>query len=642
MTPRSRRWSAAARSTPPSLAFQRSQWRRAAYLRFLGRGADAVVTAVRGDEWRLAMDVALQSHDDQLLAMLARDGGADPGRAAMLAGQCRLARRDDVAAMVLEPSSPHEAAGIWYARGEYARAAECFSRANDVAMAARSLEQHLAQTPDDAEAAARLATLRAKAGDDAGAVRALQQAVRVEASSDAVCALVAGLHRLGYAQAARWWVDRLRDHDPSLPASPSDYDPYLPRAEGAEERYAGRYRVVREVGSGATGRVLEAVDELSGDTVALKVLTVSDDRSAAFGRFMREAEIARSLDDPNLVRLRALDPQGPTIVYDWMPGGTLAERVATIPPRELRAVAMRVLSALHTLHRNGVVHRDLKPSNVLFDPAGQARLGDLGAAHLGDLGATVTGGLVGSLPYMAPEQITGGALSAATDLYGFGCVLFQGVTGHLPFPGPDFVAQHLGEDPPLASEVRPGVPHAFDALFEKLLAKDPDARPADAPAVRAMVAALPWEALEDIPRAGRASRTSIPPPADGEVEGRVPTGAPGCWRDPVMGREVLLLRVPREARGLVRAWAQGPVEMQAVHDLLEEGDIDVVEVDALTPDATLRQLAPVARVRADAALRAWGIEPESALAMPVVRDGDEVTLLLEHALALRGVQVARR
>ena len=626
-----------------SLAFQRSQWKRAAELfASLGRGADAVVTAVRGDEWRLAMEVALQSHDDHLLAMLARDGGSDPGRAAMLAAQARLARRDDVAAMVLEPSSPRESAELWYARGEYARAAECFTRAADPAMAARAWEQHLAQSPDDAAAAARLATMRAQAGDDAGAVRALQQAARVEPTTDVVCALVAGLHRLGYEQAARWWVDRLRDEDPTLPRAPSEYDPYLPRAEGAEERYAGRYRVVREVGSGATGRVLEAVDELTGDTVALKVLTVSDDRSAAFGRFMREAEVARSLDDPNLVRLRALDPQGPTIVYDWMPGGTLAERVSHIPARELRAVALRLLSALHTLHRNGVVHRDLKPSNVLFDPAGQARLGDLGAAHLGDLGATVTGGLVGSLPYMAPEQITGGAISAATDLYGFGCVLFQGVTGHLPFAGPDFVAQHLGEEAPAASEVRPGVPPEFDALFERLLAKDPDARPADAPEVRALVAALPWEALDEAPRVGRASRTSIPPPAEGEVEGRVPTGVPGCWRDPVMGRDVLLLRVPREARGLVRAWSQGPVELQAVHDLVEDGEVDVVEVDALAPDATVRQLAPVARVRADAALRAWGVDPESALAMPVLRDGDEVTLLLEHALALRGVKVSRR
>jgi serine/threonine protein kinase len=87
--------------------------------------------------------------------------------------------------------------------------------------------------------------------------------------------------------------------------------------------------------------VLEAVDELTGEAVALKILSVSDDRSAAFSRFMREAELARSLDDPTLVRMRALDPEGPTIVYDWMPGGTLAERIGRQALPEVRAVMLR-------------------------------------------------------------------------------------------------------------------------------------------------------------------------------------------------------------------------------------------------------------------------------------------------------------
>jgi serine/threonine protein kinase len=104
-----------------------------------------------------------------------------------------------------------------------------------------------------------------------------------------------------------------------------------------------------------------------------------------------------------------------------------------MPLREVGRVALRLLHALETLHRHGVVHRDVKPSNVLFDAAGQARLGDLGAAHLGDLGATVTGGLVGSLPYMAPEQMTGAPVSASTDLYALGCVIFEMLTGQAPF-----------------------------------------------------------------------------------------------------------------------------------------------------------------------------------------------------------------
>src|SRR5207247_270274 len=153
-------------------------------------------------------------------------------------------------------------------------------------------------------------------GDDEGAVRALQTAVRAGAGREALERLVAGLSRLGYDEGARWIVERLRAAHPDAPTDVAEYAGKLPRNKGGEKRYAGRYRVVREAGSGATGRVLEAVDELRGDTVALKVLSVSDDKSAAFGRFMREAELARALDDPALVRMRGLDPEGPPIVCD--------------------------------------------------------------------------------------------------------------------------------------------------------------------------------------------------------------------------------------------------------------------------------------------------------------------------------------
>jgi eukaryotic-like serine/threonine-protein kinase len=385
-----------------ALAVTRKQWRRAAeLLSSLGRVADAVVAAVEGNEWRLAMDIALQAADEQVLEALCARVASDPTRVPEAVAQARLARRDDVAARLLEETRPEEAAETWYARGEYARAAPCFERANDPGRAARAWEQHLAQTPDDPAAALRLGELRARQGDDEGAVRALQAAAKVEASDAVMAKLAAGMLRLGYMHASRYWIARLRDRDMKWPADPEAYAEHLPRAEGAAKRYAGRYRVLREAGSGATGRVLEAIDDLTGDSVALKVLTVSDDRSAAFGRFLREAELARTLDDPCLVRMRALDPDGPTIVFDWMPGGTLAVRVGVMALREVGHVTLRLLHALETLHRHGVVHRDVKPSNVLFDAAGQARLGDLGASHLGDLGATVTGGLIGSLPYMA-------------------------------------------------------------------------------------------------------------------------------------------------------------------------------------------------------------------------------------------------
>jgi len=632
------------------MARDRKQWRRAAQLfAALGRTSQAVLAAVEDDAWQLAIDIALESQNHDVLDTLIEAAGRDPVRAAQTAGQARVHRRDDVAARVLEPSSPQEAAALWYARGEYLRAAQCYDRAGLRPKARRAYEQHLDQDPSDADAAERLAGLRALAGDDDGAVRALQMAVRVAPTPVRMERLVAGLARLGLDQAARRWISTLRDADPTASAEVADYAQHLPRGEAEAERYAGRYRVVREVGSGATGRVLEAVDELTGEPVALKILSVSDDRSAAFARFMREAELARALEDPTLVRMRDLDPEGPTIVYDWMPGGTLAERIGRQSLPEIRAVVWRVLSALETLHRNGVVHRDVKPSNVLFDPAGQARLGDLGAAHLGDLGATVTGGLVGSLPYMAPEQVTGGAVSASTDLYALGCMLFQMLTGTLPFAGPDFVAQHLSEDPPRASERAFGLPAAFDGPITAMLAKDQDARPFDAASVRAMLQPMPWDASWAGPRVSLVpeGRVSVPPPGGGaEGEGRLVASetAPGLWTDTVLLRSVERLRVARSERAAVQQWAgAGHTVLQPVLDLVEDDPAQ----DEWWLGALEGRLTPLgsldARVSRSvlAALEAAGLQGVRPEGLAVYWDGFDATVSLAAVLTVRGVSIAR-
>ncbi|TAK19148.1 MAG: serine/threonine protein kinase [Myxococcaceae bacterium] len=628
-----------------ALAVNRKQWRRAAeLLSSLGRVADAAVAAAEGDEWRLAMDIALQASDEQVLDALCARLGSDPARVAQAAGQARLARRDDVAARLLEETRPLEAAETWYARGEYARAAPCFERAGDPGRAARAWEQHLAQSPDDAAAALRLGELRARQGDDEGAVRAFQAAAKVEASDEVMARLAAGMRRLGYLHAARYWIARLRDRDASWPVDPEAYDPYLPRAEGAAKRYAGRYRVVREAGSGATGRVLEAVDELTGDSVALKVLTVSDDRSAAFGRFVREAELARTLDDPCLVRMRALDPEGPTIVYDWMPGGTLSAKVGSMPLREVGRVALRLLHALETLHRHGVVHRDVKPSNVLFDAAGQARLGDLGAAHLGDLGATVTGGLVGSLPYMAPEQMTGAPVSASTDLYALGCVIFEMLTGQAPYGGPDYMAQHLGEAVPKVTELCPRLPEVFDEAIEKLMAKSQDDRPQDATEARALLSSLPWDLADElvlerpVPRNDR--RSSVPPPPmDRDESQRVRTAA--GWEDAFTGAKLARVTTFRGARERVLSWARSNApELQTVLDLDEGPAEDVWWLSAVQATRPMREVPPLARERALRALEAVGVSPLVAVDLTVAWDGDDAVVPLAAALSVMGVHAA--
>ncbi|MBI5517922.1 MAG: protein kinase [Deltaproteobacteria bacterium] len=617
-----------------ALARSRGAWKRAAeLLSLMNRPADAVACAAHGGEWRLAMDIALGAGDELILTALAEELGHDALRAPVAASQAKLARRDDVAGMVLEETSPAEAARCWYERANYARAARCFDRAGDSARALRAWEQHLAQTPDDIPAALRLADLRAARGDDAGAVRALQSALRAGAGADAMARIVCGLSRLGWRHGALDWVLRLRTLDATRPAEVDAYHDALPRSDGAERRYAGRYRVVREVGSGATGRVLEAVDELTGDTVALKVLSVGDDRSAAFGRFMREAELARSLEDPQLVRMRALDPEGPTIVYDWMPGGTLGERIGSLALTEVRAITLRVLGALEVLHRHGVVHRDVKPGNILFDPAGQARLGDLGAAHLADLGATVTGGLVGSLPYMAPEQVTGGAVSASTDLYALGCVLFQMLCGRPPFLGPDFVAQHLGEEPPTASSLRPSLDVTFDRLLAALLAKNPDERPQDAREARLMLLALPW--AEPSGGAVVARVSSIPPPRGGdETGGRFDPLPGGRWLDRRLGRDVERLSVPGEARALLEAWGRSQAtELQALFDAEESDGAWTAWLEPLRGAAAkLSGLAPEGAQRVRRALATVGVEVGEGREWLVFVDSSGPRVALREAL----------
>ncbi len=628
-----------------TLAKSRGQLRKAAELMGLaGRHADGVICAAEAGEWRLALDLSVASGDDRIVEALCDEVARRPQQAEAVAAHARIARRVDVAARVLEQVAPAESARAWYEMGEYANAGRLFDRANDRASAVRAYEQHLAQNPEDAAVAERLAELRAERGDADGAVRALQSAVRAGGTDSARRKLVDGLSRLGFDGSARAIARRIQRDDASASLEPSAYAGALPRSEASQKRYAERYRVVREVGSGATGRVLEALDELTGETVALKVLAVGDDRTGAFARFMREAELARELDDPTIVRMRALDPEGPTIVYDWMPGGTLAERIGSLTVREVRSIALRLLTALETLHRHGVIHRDLKPSNVLFDPTGQARLGDLGAAHLGDLGATVTGGLVGSLPYMAPEQITGSALSASTDLYAFGCVLFQMLTAQLPFAGPDFVSQHLSETAPLISAVRPSLGVHYDVLVSSLLAKESERRPHEVAEVRRAVLALPWLDVDDEPRIAGQRGSSVPPPRPvGDTGTRmVPSvDRPGGFTDTRLAREVDRVELPIALRDASRRWAAADrSDLQAVFDLDEEHDRIVAWVEPVAgTQVPLASLSVTVRTRIEAALGAVLLTPGPGCA--VKRSAVHGTVVELASIATEGVAIRR-
>jgi predicted ATPase/predicted Ser/Thr protein kinase len=264
---------------------------------------------------------------------------------------------------------------------------------------------------------------------------------------------------------------------------------------------ADRFEIVRLAGAGGMGRVYRALDRLTGEPVALKVM--HDARSREADRFAREARVLAELHHPGIVRYVAhgATPAGePFLAMEWIDGEDLGQHLAHRRPSlgEVLALARRLAEALGAAHRQGVVHRDVKPSNVLLPGGdlGRARLLDFGIARLshGAPALTRTGRMLGTPGYMAPEQASGGRdVDARADVFSLGCVLFEALAGR-----PAFQAEHpmavlakiLLEEAPRLGEVVPAAPPPLEALIARMLAKDAAARPEDGDAVAAALAAL--------------------------------------------------------------------------------------------------------------------------------------------------------
>jgi eukaryotic-like serine/threonine-protein kinase len=258
----------------------------------------------------------------------------------------------------------------------------------------------------------------------------------------------------------------------------------------------GRYQVRGLLGEGAMGRVYRAYDPLERREVAIKTLKeafASDDR--ALVRFRREADVASRCPHPGLVAV--YDVGARYIVQELVEGESLEARLGRagrFAPDEALPTLRAMAGALDHLHRCGVVHRDLKPANVMLTPGGSVKIADFGFAHV--IGATLTrsGEMIGSPAYMAPEQIRGGDVDAAADLYALGVVAYEMLTGQVPFRGRSVgrVLESIVRDPPpLPSAACPGLPGAVDAVLAGALAKDPRGRPASGGAfVRALASVL--------------------------------------------------------------------------------------------------------------------------------------------------------
>jgi serine/threonine-protein kinase len=395
-----------------------------------------------------------------------------------------------------------EAAPLAERLGETPRAIELYTRAHRELEAARLLESQgrdrdagrlleraldLAAASERARIQLALGRILARRGAYPEAARLLQDARRDAAlRPEAQRHLISTLAAMGLRDGARDALLELRAVDPELPA---DLDQYLRswRDEATErktgrdrELIANRYRLDKLLGAGASGRVFLASDEVAGRSVAIKMFFAAGARGGtAYERFVREARLASTLRHPSLVEVYDVSVERGFLVMEYLPGGSLAQRLASGEPLaavQVRRMALDIIAGLEAAHHRGVVHRDLKPANVFFDARGTAKLGDFGVAHLVDLGQTQTGGLIGTLAYMSPEQITGAPISIAADLYALGITLFEAVTGRLPFLGPDFVAQHLGEPAPSATAIRPELAAGWDSILSELLVKSPSDR----------------------------------------------------------------------------------------------------------------------------------------------------------------------
>jgi len=517
-------------------------------------GAAAAAWEAAGDLGR-ALGAALEGKDEAAIAAL----------------HARLVHDDAGAARALEVYARHRrhgpAAELAERLGQRDRAIELYQRAHRDLDAARLLESagrdreavrlleralELALADERAALVLRLGRiLTARASYDV-AVRYLQEAAKHAATAgEARRHLVVALAGLGLTDAARAALARLRADDASVTPELSEF---LRAAQAARpavvdrqrEIVAGRYRLDGLLGAGASGRVFRATDETSGRTVAIKMYFAAAARgSAAYERFVREARIAAGLKHPALVEVYEASLDHGFLVMEYLGGGSLAQRLATgerLTGAQVRRLGLELLGGLELAHHRGVVHRDLKPANVFFDGRGSAKLGDFGVAHLVDLGQTQTGGLIGSLAYMSPEQITGAPITIAADLYGLGVTLFEALTGRLPFLGPDFVAQHLGEAAPAPSSVAAEVAPGWDAILARLLAKSPTDRYPSIAAARGDLEAIDLGGRAGpalaVPRPRRDTRphsiaelaVDEPAPAEGRYRFESPLGATGWSR----------------------------------------------------------------------------------------------------------------
>nr|WSY55559.1 Stk1 family PASTA domain-containing Ser/Thr kinase [Streptomyces sp. NBC_00886] len=274
----------------------------------------------------------------------------------------------------------------------------------------------------------------------------------------------------------------------------------------------GRYRVDARIAVGGMATVYRAVDTRLDRVLALKVMHPTLAADAHFvDRFIREAKSVARLAHPNVVQVfdQGADRSYVYLAMEYVAGCTLRDVLrerGALQPRAALDILEPVLAALGAAHRAGFVHRDMKPENVLIGDDGRVKVADFGLVRSVDTVTSTTGSLLGTVSYLAPEQIEGGTADPRVDVYACGVVLYEMLTGQKPHDGdsPAIVLyKHLHEDVPPPSAVVPGLAYELDALVAAATARTPDIRPYDAVALFGLVrearSGLSTEQLDAVP-----------------------------------------------------------------------------------------------------------------------------------------------
>jgi eukaryotic-like serine/threonine-protein kinase len=326
------------------------------------------------------------------------------------------------------------------------------------------------------------------------------------------------------------------------------------------ELIAGRYELEELVGSGGMSSVYRAHDRLLERTVALKILHEQFTRDDDYvERFRREARSVAQLTHPNIVTVidRGEQDARQFIVFEYVDGENLkdlVDREGPLSPREAIALGLQVARGLAFAHSQGLVHRDVKPQNVLLDADGRAKVTDFGIARALDVdGMTITGTVMGTSNYIAPEQARGQPVDEQTDVYSLGCVLYELLAGEVPYDGDNFVSvamRHVNDPVPSVGELRPDVPPRLDDAIQRAMAKDHLDR------FESMAElAVELEACEADLEGGEGATTIVPPRAASRR--RRPAHAPRRRRGGLLPAVLLGVALAALVGGLIGAYVLG-------------------------------------------------------------------------------------